>query len=55
MNFFGGGGQQQQPQGPDPVFAGACFVSLSSAMLKYRMFLGMILEAGGHQTVPILA
>ncbi|KAG7342219.1 Tim10/DDP family zinc finger domain containing protein [Nitzschia inconspicua] len=21
MNFFGGGGQQQQPQGPDSVFA----------------------------------
>mmetsp|Transcript_11537 Transcript_11537/g.18517 ORF Transcript_11537/g.18517 Transcript_11537/m.18517 type:complete len:104 (+) Transcript_11537:114-425(+) len=21
MNFFGGGGQQQQPQGPDPIFA----------------------------------
>lgn len=21
MNFFGGSGQQQQPQGPDPVFA----------------------------------
>jgi hypothetical protein len=21
MNFFGGGGQQEKPQGPDPVFA----------------------------------
>lgn len=26
MNFFGGGGQQQ-PQGPDPIFAGKLFLS----------------------------